>query len=120
MPTQGKERPMPHIIVEHSATMKLDLPELLSALHFNLAEQDTVKIKAIKTRAVPVHHVIIGDGRWSDKMLHIALKLLPGRSDELKRTMSQGLFDTAKDFVKDDSISITVEVMELHEASYIK
>jgi 5-carboxymethyl-2-hydroxymuconate isomerase len=111
---------MPHIIVEYSATMKLDMPELLSQLHVNLAEQDTIKIKAIKTRAVPVQHVIIGTGGWSDKMLHITLKLLPGRSDDLKRTMSQGLHDIAKDFVKDDSISITVEVAELHEPSYIK
>ncbi|MCC6598081.1 MAG: hypothetical protein IT559_04770 [Alphaproteobacteria bacterium] len=111
---------MPHIIVEYSATMKLDMPELLNQLHVALAQQDTIKIKAIKTRAIPVHDVIIGDGRWSDKMVHIALKLLPGRDDALKRTMAQELHDVTKLFVQDDSISITVEVIELHEASYIK
>lgn len=111
---------MPHIIVEYTSTMKHDIPELLSQLHENLAGQDTVKIKAIKTRGIPVQHVIVGTGGWSDKMIHIALKLLPGRSDELKRTMSQDLHDVAKAFVQDDSVSITVEVTELHEASYIK
>ena len=111
---------MPHIIVEYTSTMKLDMPEFLSALHFNLAEQDTIKIKAIKTRGIPVQHVIVGDGRWSDKMIHVALKLLPGRSDELKRTMAQELHGVAKEFVKDDSVSITVEVIDLHEASYTK
>ena len=111
---------MPHIIVEHTASMNLDMAKLLSQLHENLASQDTVQIKAIKTRAVPVQHVILGTGSWSDKMLHITLKLLPGRSDQLKRTMSQDLHDVAKKFVQDDTITITVEVMELHEASYIK
>jgi 5-carboxymethyl-2-hydroxymuconate isomerase len=111
---------MPHIIVEYTSTMKLDMPELLSQLHESLAGQDTVKIKAIKTRGVPVQHVIVGTGDWSDKMIHITLKLLPGRSDELKRTMAQDLHVIAKGFVKDDSASVTVEVTELHEASYIK
>ena len=111
---------MPHIIVEYTQGLSEDIPKLLTALHNDLAPRDTINIHAIKTRAIPIQYVIVGDGNEPDKMIHITLKLLPGRSDELKKQMAQGLFDTAKARTHDDRISITVEVADLHEASYTK
>ena len=111
---------MPHITVEYTETLSEDIPKLLTELHNNLAQQETINVHGIKTRAIPVQYVIVGDGQEPDKMIHIALKLLPGRSDDLKKTMAQGLFDTAKAKTHDDRISITVEVIDLHEASYTK
>lgn len=111
---------MPHITVEYTDTLSIDVPKLLSALHHDLAERDTINIHAIKTRAIPVQYVIVGDGQEPDKMIHITLKLLPGRSDELKKTMAQGLFDAAKTRTHDDRISVTCEVVDLHEPSYTK
>jgi len=112
---------MPHIIVEYTEHLSEDIPKLLTALHNDLAPRDTINIHAIKTRALPVQYVIVGDGKEPDKMVHITLKLLPtGRDDALKKTMAQGLFDAAQNEIKDDRISITVEVADLHEPSYIK
>jgi len=111
---------MPHIVVEYTKSLSEDIPKLLTQLHDNLAGQDTINVHAVKTRAIPVQHVIVGDAQGSDKMIHITLKLLPGRSDDLKKTMAQGLFDTAKAQTNDDNISITAEVVDLHEASYTK
>ncbi len=113
---------MPHIIVEYTETLgsSENIPKLLSALHQTLAEQETVNVHAVKTRAIPVQYVIVGDGKEPDKMIHITLKLLPGRDDVLKKTMAQGLFDIAQKVTHDDRISISVEVTELHEPSYTK
>ena len=111
---------MPHIILEYTDTMNIDVPKILTELHHNLSGQDTINIHAIKTRAIPVKYVIVGDGQEPDKMMHITLKLLPGRDDALKKTMAQGLFDTAKAHAHDDRISVTAEVVDLHEASYTK
>jgi len=112
---------MPHIIIEYYETLKtLDIPKLVAKLHENLAAQDTVNIHAIKSRAIPVQYVIVGDGAEPDKMVHVCLKLLPGRADALKKTMAQGLFDTARKHIIDPSISLSVEVTELHAASYTK
>ena len=111
---------MPHIIVEFTDHLSEDIPKLLTALHQNLATQRSIDIHAIKTRATPVQYVIVGDGNEPDKMIHITLRLLPGRDDALKKTMAQGLFETAQKYTHDDRISITVEVIELHKPSYIK
>ncbi|MCD8496704.1 MAG: 5-carboxymethyl-2-hydroxymuconate Delta-isomerase [Alphaproteobacteria bacterium] len=111
---------MPHIIVEYTDHLKVGIPELLKKLHFTLADQDTVALEAIKTRAIPVHDVVIADGNAGDKMIHVTLKLLPGRSDELKKTMAQALWQITRDHVDDNTIMLTAEVTELHAASYTK
>jgi 5-carboxymethyl-2-hydroxymuconate isomerase len=113
---------MPHIIVEYTESLtSVDVPELLFELHDDLAQKDTINIHAIKTRAIPVKYTIVGDGDEPDKFIHITLKLLPGRDDDLKKTMAQSLHDTArKHCVKDKNISLSVEVVDLHAESYIK
>ncbi len=111
---------MPAIIVEYTEGISVDIPKLLSELHYNLAEKDTVNVHEIKTRAIPVLYTIVGDGNEPDQLIHIALKLLPGRSDDLRKTMAQGLFDIATKIVRNDRITITVETIELHAPSYTK
>ncbi|MBX2833898.1 MAG: 5-carboxymethyl-2-hydroxymuconate Delta-isomerase [Micavibrio sp.] len=112
---------MPHIIVEYSESLKnIDVPKLVIKLHDILAEQPTVNIHAIKSRAIPVENAVIGDGNEPDFMVHITLKLLPGRDDALKKKMAQSLFDTAKTHIKIERLSLSVEVMELHAESYTK
>lgn len=111
---------MPHIIVEYTDHLNLDLEKLTIELHRTLVEQDTIKEEAIKTRAIPVKATVVGTAKCHDKMIHIALKLLPGRSDELRKNMAEALFATARKVSLDENISITVETLELHTASYIK
>lgn len=111
---------MPHIIVEYTDHMNTDMPVLLEKLHARLAEQESIKIEAIKTRAIPVQYVVLADGHAGDRMIHITLKLLPGRSDALKKIMAQALWQTAQDHMKDERIMVTTEVAELHAESYTK
>lgn len=111
---------MPHIIVEYTEHLSIDVPKLTIELHRALVAQDTVKEEAVKTRAIPVEATVVGTGKCHDKMIHINLKLLPGRSDELRQTMAEALFNTVKKVVFDDHISISVETSELHAASYTK
>ena len=113
---------MPHIVVEYTDTLsdRVDIPKLLSDLHDDLAERETVDIHAIKTRAIPVQYCVVGDGENPDKFIHITLRLLPGRNDDLKKEMAQGLFDIAVKERHDDRISISVEVVDMHAASYTK
>jgi 5-carboxymethyl-2-hydroxymuconate isomerase len=51
--------------------------------------------------------------------MHITLKLLPGRDDATRKVMAQALYDTAQSFIR-DTVSLSVEVMELDAASYTK
>lgn len=111
---------MPHIIVEYTDHLRVDIPKLTIELHHTLIKQDTVKEEAIKTRAMPVEATVVGTGKCHDKMIHINLRLLPGRDNDLKKTMAQALFDTTRKIALDEHISISVEVSELHAESYTK
>ncbi|MGH1399541.1 MAG: 5-carboxymethyl-2-hydroxymuconate Delta-isomerase [Alphaproteobacteria bacterium] len=112
---------MPHIIVEYCDTLTaLDVPKLVMDLHEDLGARESVDIHGIKSRAIPVQYVLVGDQKDYNKLIHITLKLLPGRSDELKREMAQGLADIAHKSTHDDRVAVTCEVTELHAESYIK
>lgn len=114
---------MPHIVVEYTDGINraVDIPKLCSALHDDLATRESVDIHAIKTRALLVQYTIVGDGDEPDRMIHITLRLLPGRSDDLKCEMTQGLANVARDIAHhDDRITITAEIVDMHGPSYIK
>lgn len=106
---------MPHIIVEYSANLNVDLPDLLTRLHNTLAAQPTVDKARIKTRALPVPLAVVGKDHTS-AMIHIMLKLLP-REPALRKTMAEALRDVAKPLIPSDC-ALTVEVQQLDADSY--
>lgn len=111
---------MPHIIIEHDKDIKeeINLSELARALHETLSIQETVKLESIKTRSVEVNNIIIGSCETAQKILHVTVLLLSGRSPELKQLMAQSLFDKVKEKLGKLECSVTVNIDEL--ATYIK
>jgi 5-carboxymethyl-2-hydroxymuconate isomerase len=105
---------MPHIIIEHDHQTKneVDLKAFAQNMHDVLALQETVKLEAIKTRTIEIQNLIIADNSI-ERIVHITVLLLKGRSDELKQKMAEALFDKAKVFFQEQSISVTVNVTEL-------
>lgn len=111
---------MPHIIVEYSEHLSVDIPKLLEEIHYDLAEKETINIHTIKSRAKPVQYTIVGDGKDPDLMIHVTVRMLPGRSNELKKLMAQSIYDKARKAVPDDRINLSVEIQELHTESYVQ
>jgi 5-carboxymethyl-2-hydroxymuconate isomerase len=105
---------MPHIIIEHDEKTKneIDLGKLAESLHLNLASQDTIKLEAIKTRTVELKNVIVGTGE-SNRMIHIEVLLLEGRSQELKEHIAQELFNVTQKILEDLECALTVNIAEL-------
>lgn len=113
---------MPHIVVEYSENLsKINIPVLLADLHDALAAQETVKKAKIKTRAIPIKDVTVGEREDLDEMVHIVLKLLEGRPDELRKAMAETLFGIACGAVKAvyTNCAVTVEVVEMDPVTYI-
>ena len=108
---------MPHIIVEHTADIE-DIGALLNTLHQKLAGMDTIVLSDIKSRAITVNHAIIGDGH-QNSMVHITLKLLPGRDPALVKTMVQSLHNAACDHCQ-DNVRITAESLLIDKETYHK
>ena len=109
---------MPHIVVEYSDTLQIDVSKLTSALHETMVDMPTVNAETIRTRAMPVQNAVIGLKDKADTMIHITLKLLPGRDDALRKTMAQALFEVAYRMRPDEKTIVTAETTELHEPSY--
>lgn len=109
---------MPHIIVEYSSGRVKDVPALLQALHEGLAGHETIQKASIKTRGIEISDYVVGAGSASG-FVHVVLKLLPGRADDLRARMSQHLFDLSYQHILPDT-ALSVEVQELDAATYCK
>jgi 5-carboxymethyl-2-hydroxymuconate isomerase len=106
---------MPHIILEHTKDIEA-IPELLNNLHNSLAGQDTVKLASLKTRSILLNESVVADEKRAS-MVHVTVKLLPGRSDELRLKMTSDLQDIILSHCS-SSTRVTVESMLLDAASY--
>lgn len=111
---------MPHIVVEYSKALEsnVDFPKLLKELHLDLVGRDTVGHEHVKTYALPISFCEVGLDETPNSMLHVILKLLPGRPVVLKNEMAQGLRTILRAYVGD--ISVTVEIQELEAETYCK
>lgn len=103
---------MPHIIVEHTGLDSKDINALNKNLHTCLSEQETVSLESIKTRSMRVENAFVGDAS-NNEFVHITVLLLTGRSEELKKTIAQNLFDCAKTNLKNANLKLSVNVEEL-------
>ncbi len=110
---------MPHIIVEYSDNLKIDVPGLLRALHEELAAEPSVEKARIKTRATPLQHYVVGEDSDADGMLHITIKVLP-RPEDVRAEMTLSLQKIAKAALNEmhPNCKLTVEAMTLDAHSY--
>ncbi len=107
---------MPHIVVEYSADLSFDLPEMLRQMHVKLGAEDSVDIKRIKTRAIPLKDTIVGDKGAAAHMVHIAIKLMPRPKDVAKR-MASDLQALVRTHVP-AGCAVTAEVVTLDPDTY--
>ncbi|BCE01589.1 5-carboxymethyl-2-hydroxymuconate Delta-isomerase [Marinicellulosiphila megalodicopiae] len=108
---------MPHCIVEHSGIHEIDTVMGVvnkCALNSKLFSKNG---EDIKVRAVQFDKYLMADG--SANFIHIVLKILAGRSSD---QISQLLNNTmeALDDLQLSSITITIEVLVIDKARYLK
>lgn len=111
---------MPHIVVHYSNKLDEIVREgdMLKALHEDLATRESVTLNAIKTYAIPIAACVVGEADTPQKMVHIILKLLPGRDTDLKKEMIQGLRAAVLAYAPE--YVVTAEVQELDAQTYSK
>jgi 5-carboxymethyl-2-hydroxymuconate isomerase len=108
---------MPHIILEHNIEDEEVVKYTCKKLHGSLAKQETIKLESIKTRSILVSSLILGDGLDKGVFAHVNLKLLPGRSGELKEQMSKALLETLESTIKTGSFSVELNELEAYSKS---
>ena len=114
---------MPHLIVECSknAVVHFAMRELLADLHHAIDGLHNIALERVKTRAYVADDFIVGADGQTAAFMHINLKLLPGRSDGQKSELSAILQEKALAYLMpkaEGRVILTVEISELHPASY--
>lgn len=108
---------MPHCIVEHANTIdgeRLVAPVFVGALNSGLFEADGSDIK-IRTLAYSNYQV----GGQKSAFIHVSLKLLKGRTEQQKITLSKCVLAQLETLAL-GRCSITIEVIDIESKSYMK
>jgi 5-carboxymethyl-2-hydroxymuconate isomerase len=115
---------MPHCIFEYSANIadEPDWLQLVKQIHEKLVSTGLFVAEDIKSRIRKQEHFVIGRGEPNQSFVTLNLQILEGRSDEIKRQLTQMALDVlAPAFPKSvaqQKFSITVQVTDIHRASY--
>ncbi|WP_019673970.1 5-carboxymethyl-2-hydroxymuconate Delta-isomerase [Psychrobacter lutiphocae] len=116
---------MPHLIVQASANVKVKNPEgLLKKLNSTLWETGHFGTpQAIKARMLDVDTFLVGtdDHQQAEGFVYLQLRLMPGRSQQIRDDIADKLLACVQDELGADqsgrvTIQYCVEVVELSEA----
>lgn len=110
---------MPHVIIEFARELAQDaqVQDMLDAVHRAVAETGLFDESHIKSRAIPLSFYRCGAG--SDPFIHAQLRIHSGRTDAQKKALSESVL-TALRTQRWPAKVITVEVVEMDRASYVK
>lgn len=117
---------MPHCTLEYSENIshKPDLGKLLSELNELLVASGHFERANIKSRAVEHDVFVVGDGAPERTFVALEIGILDGRSDEVKSSLSESALELlGRHFsaaLAQTSCSVTVQVTDIHCASYRK
>lgn len=115
---------MPQTIVEHSFPIKKEkISELFLLINENISQSEgEFNILKCKTRSIFCPDFVIADGVNTDFM-HITIKILNSRSLEIRKNLSEKIFNTVEGFLKENKLSnrpidLSLDVREMEKAIY--
>jgi len=85
---------MPHLTLEYSKnlTKRSEVMLLLKELHEMVGKSESVDFESVKSRLSEHEDYLIGADTSRRAFLFLRLEILPGRSSEWKKSLSQRLF----------------------------
>lgn len=116
---------MPHVIVQATPNVTIKNPEsLLKKLNSTLWETGHFGTpQAIKARMLDVETFLVGveDDQQAEGFVYVQLRLMPGRSQEIRDDMAERLLSCLKEALVEQqsgrvSVQYCVEVVELTAA----
>lgn len=117
---------MPHVVLEYSADLEPvpDLQGLFLAIHSVCVDVAGAGPDNIKSRAYAADMVRIGDGDRANAFAHLDVRLMEGRTTEVKAEVSDAclslLVSAFGAAMEGRDVQITVEVSDLERSTYSK
>lgn len=118
---------MPHIIIEHSSnfdenkilTIGKNIQKIMGDMPFANFDIDQCKI-----RGISFQNYQVGSSKIAD-FIHISIKILAGRSLEIRQELSQQVFDWVLKYFQDNMnrgnrFDLSVDIIEMNREVYKK
>ena len=110
---------MPHLTLEYTDNLSIDVQALLARLHEELVATGAVNLKGIKSRAVRHTEFRIADGNPDYAFVHVGLLIREGRSLETQRDAARRVMvvleETFGQRFKTGYLSLSVDIKEMRE-----
>ena len=110
---------MAHVIIEHSDNLRgrLDVPQLVRALHQAALGTGIFPIGGLRTRAYSTSFYCIADGHPENAFVHVSVRVGHGRDRATQRAACERIFAAACDHLatlfESTPLAISVEMAEL-------
>ena len=117
---------MPQITLQFTDNIK-SLPkfnELFSEVHAAINAIAGIKIENCKSKAIQIERYYIGVGTNNKGFIHLEVKILEGRTAEIKSEMGKSLLQILKNKFKESisslDLQITIEIIDILKNCYYK
>ncbi|ODC03490.1 hypothetical protein BFW38_07960 [Terasakiispira papahanaumokuakeensis] len=110
---------MPHCIIEYSRSLEQqgEPAVWVDTVFQSVLDSGIAPAAAIKVRGIGYDHYRIGEP--ADDFLHVSLRLLPGRTPEIKQQLTARVLEQLKQLGLSHT-AISVEICEMEAESYVR
>ncbi|MCZ2499233.1 5-carboxymethyl-2-hydroxymuconate isomerase [Xylophilus sp. Kf1] len=117
---------MPHLTIEYSRNLEdgFALADTLSEVNATLVDSGQIRDELdLKSRIVPLDTTVVGTAAGDRGFVYCILRLLPGRTDDVKAEMSERIGVVMRRRIPRPAgmvVQLSVEIIEMHKPSYVK
>ena len=117
---------MPHLALEYSANVpdSVDWQRVMVRVHRALLTLDLFRVEDLKSRAIRLEHVLVGDGSMTTGFVHLTVSILSGREPETRHAISHRCLEVLGEELAPAArqlrLDITVDVREMERQGYAK
>ena len=110
---------MPHLTLEYTDNLDVEIQPLLARLHSELVATGAINLKGLKSRAVQRSQYRIADGNPDYAFVHVNLLIREGRPPEVQsdaaRRVLAVLQETFGDRFENNHLSLSVDIKEMRQ-----
>ena len=110
---------MPHLTLEYTDNIEVDVQPLLARLHEEVVATGAINLKGIKSRAIKQTQYRVADGDPDYAFVHVGLLIREGRPVEIQKEATQRVMKVLKEtfghLFEKRKLSLTVDLKEMRD-----
>jgi len=110
---------MPHLTLEYSDNIEVDVQTLLARLHEEVIATGAINLKGIKSRAIKHTQYRLADGDSDYAFVHVSLLIREGRPIEVQKEATQRVMKVLKETFgsrfENGYLSLSVDLKEMRD-----